>query len=640
MRMIGFLTLLPWAALAVTAQLGAQKLGLQEILAEPILTSNQPEIEAKVFASSRVPAVRIPSSRAEWEAVAEETRRRVLEEVVFRGEARAWRAAAAKVEWLGSVDGGPGYRIRKLRYEAIPGMWIPALLYEPEGLSGKVPVVLNVNGHDRSSGKAAEYKQARCINQAKRGVLALNLEWVGMGQLNTPGFGHYKINQIDLTGTSGIAVHYLALSRAIDLLLEHPNADPDRVAVTGLSGGGWQTIFISSLDTRVAAANPVAGYSSFVTRTQFPRPDLGDSEQTPSDLAAVADYTHLTALLAPRPTLLTKNAHDTCCFRAEYALGPLLRAARPAFALYGRQGNLRHHVNQDAGHNYGPDNREAFYRLLGDAFFAGDSDFADEELDFEGEIKTAEELAVPLPAGNLDLHQLALRLAAGIRRGARGTKEQLRAVTKAPRYAVRATEEGKERETAATGLRTARWLLRMDGDWTVPAVELSPEAATSTTVLVADGGKGSAAGPVRAHLDGGRRVVAVDVFNLGEASIQTKDWLWSLLLASLGERPLGVQAGQIAAAARWAKRRYGHAVLLHAVGPRTSLAALAAAALEPEAVAEVRLEEPFASLNEIIERDIDARQAPELFCFGLLEAFEMEDIRALIAPRPVRVGRL
>ena len=621
-------------ALAATPELLSQDLGLHEILAAPILTRNQPEIEAKVYASSRVPAVQVPSSRDRWEAISSETRRRVLDEVVFRGEARTWRDARTRVEWLGSVPGGPGYRIKKLRYEAIPGLWIPALLYEPESLDGKTPVVINVNGHDRNSGKAADYKQIRCINQAKRGLLALNLEWVGMGQLDTPGFSHYKINQIDLLGTSGIAIHYLAQSRAIDLMLDHPHADADRVAVTGLSGGGWQTIFISSLDERVAMANPVAGYTSFVTRAQFPSPDLGDSEQTPSDLAAVADYTHLTALLAPRPTLLTNNAHDTCCFRAEYALGPLLRAARPAFELYGQPDRLRHHVNIDPGHNYGQDNREAFYRMLRDSFFDGDAEFPIDEIDAASELKTAEELHVPLPEENLDFHKIALALAKEAPSRGRKGRQELQALAKAPRYSVQAKDAGA---SAEGGLEATRWRLRMDNDWTVPVVEIERGAPRTTVILVADGGRESVAGEARAHLRQGERVMALDPFYFGESRIATKDWLWSLLIAALGERPLGIQAGQVAAAARWARERHGHAVRVHAVGPRTSLSALIAAALEPDAIAGVRLDESFRSLGEVIERDLDARQAPELFCFGLLQSFELADIRALVAPRPVQV---
>src|SRR5207302_8351436 len=124
--------------------------------------------------------------------------------------------------------------------------------------------------------------------------------------------------------------------RGRDVLLAHPNADPDRVAVSGLSGGGWQTIFISSLDTRVTLSNPVAGYSNFRTRIRHFK-DLGDSEQTPTDLATVADYTHLTAMRAPRPTLLTYNAKDNCCFESGYALPPLLRAADPVFKRLGAE---------------------------------------------------------------------------------------------------------------------------------------------------------------------------------------------------------------------------------------------------------------------------------------------------------------
>ena len=143
----------------------------------------------------------------------------MLERIVYRGEAARWRDAETKVEWLDTIEGGPGYRIRKLRYEALPGLWIPALLYEPENLTGKVPAVLNVNGHT-PLGKQYPPKQIRCINQAKRGMLALNVEWVGMGQLAGPGFDHYHMNQLDLCGTSGLAPFYLNMKRGLDVLLE------------------------------------------------------------------------------------------------------------------------------------------------------------------------------------------------------------------------------------------------------------------------------------------------------------------------------------------------------------------------------------------------------------------------------------
>lgn len=628
-RIVAVVTLV----LAATPRLGAQKLGLYETLARPILAPNQPTVEVKTYTASRVPPLPAFQKLDEWQAYAREVRQRTFDEVIFRGQAREWRDAETRVEWLETIAGGPGYRIKKLRFEAIPGLWIPALLYEPENLSGKVPAVLNVNGHDRADGKAADYKQIRCINQAKRGMLALNVEWLGMGQLNTPGFSHGRMNQLDLLGTSGIALFYLSMKRSLDVLLAHENADPERVAVAGLSGGGWQTIFISSLDERVTLANPVAGYSSFVTRTQFPAMDLGDSEQTPSDLASVADYTHLTALRAPRPTLLTNNARDDCCFRAGYAQAPLMQAAKPIFELYGRPGHLRNHINYDAGHNYGQDNREALYRMFRDFFYAGSPDFAVGEIDVADEVKTKQELHVALPSDNLDFHQIALRLAEGLPRAANppAGREKLRQVTRTPRFEVRAkaTHEETVGETRATS-----WQLRM-GDWTVPAVELRRGAFDGTVILVSDGGRKSVAGEARQWLDRGSRVIALDPFYFGESAIETEDYLFAILIASLGERPLGIQAGQIAAAARWARERDGKPVEVHAVGPRLSLAALIAGALEPSAISGLRLEESFGSLHEILERDLTVKQAPELFCFGLLEAFDIRQIVALASPARV-----
>src|SRR5262249_14499435 len=153
--------------------------------------------------------------------------------------------------------------------------------------------------------------------------------------------------------------------------------------------------------------------SSFTVKIRDHFKDLGDSEQTPCDLATIADYTHLTALRAPRPTLLTYNAKDQCCFEAGYALPPLLKSAGPIFKRYGKQTPLRSHVNDDPGtHNYEKENREVFYRMLGDFFYPGDKAYSAKEIPCDKEVKSAEDLAVGVPKGNADFHTLATGLAA------------------------------------------------------------------------------------------------------------------------------------------------------------------------------------------------------------------------------------
>ncbi len=109
--------------------------------------------EVQWYCDERVPGMPDVKTVEQWEQTATRIRESVLEQIVYRGEAARWRDAATQVEWLDTIEGGPGYRIRKLRYEALPGLWIPALLYEPENITGKVPAVLNVNGHT-SAGQA------------------------------------------------------------------------------------------------------------------------------------------------------------------------------------------------------------------------------------------------------------------------------------------------------------------------------------------------------------------------------------------------------------------------------------------------------------------------------------------------------
>ena len=513
-------------------------------------------------------------------------------------------------------------------------------------MNEKSPVVMNVNGHD-GKGKAAPYKQIRCINQAKRGIIALNVEWLGMGQLSLPNFKHYRMNQLDLCGTSGVAPFYLSMKRGLDVLLSHKFADPKRVGVAGLSGGGWQTITISSLDTRVTATNPVAGYSSYITRAHN-HSDLGDSEQTPTDLAMVADYTHLTALLAPRAAMLTFNKKDDCCFASDHALPPLLEAAEPVFQLYGKPKNLTSHVNEDPGtHNFDLDNRQALYRLYADHFFPGDGDFPVEEIECADEIRTADDLNIEIPADNADFNKLALQLSSELPRnpklpstGKRAKRwrqknvKLLNDIVRAETYHVKAEQQGKEDEEA---IQATFWKLQLDDIWTLGAVELSTDKSEKTAIVVADEGYAGAASKIEQLLADGYRVLALDPFYVGQSKIPSRDFLFALLVSGVGNRPLGLQASQLAAVARWlcTDRKLGPVTLM-AKGDQLSLSALVAAALEEDAIERVELSGALGSLKEVVERNDSVDKKPMLFCFGLLEHFDIQQLVAMVAPRQVR----
>ncbi len=137
----------------------------ESLLAElerPLLSPATTQVELRVFLEARTPPLPAPATAREWQRAAGSLRRRFLAEIVYRGVPRAWIEGEPRVEW-GETRPGESYRIRKLRYQALPGLAVPALLYEPGG-EGPAPAVLNVNGHVGAPGKAREDEQLRCIN--------------------------------------------------------------------------------------------------------------------------------------------------------------------------------------------------------------------------------------------------------------------------------------------------------------------------------------------------------------------------------------------------------------------------------------------------------------------------------------------
>jgi dienelactone hydrolase len=626
----------------VRAQSDPEPMGV--ILGEEIVSPGVSLFQLKEYLLKHIAKPPSPSSASQWTKDAKQLRERLLA-VVFHGWPKDWVTAPPKFEDLGLLESGKGYRTRKLRYEIVPGFQSVAILYEPENLTDKVPAILNVNGHVGAPGKSVEYKQKRCINFARRGIMALNLEWLAFGELSGKENEHWFGAHLDLVGTHEQGLFMLAMRKGLDYLYEHPKVDRSRLGVTGLSGGGWQTITLSSLDERVTAVVPVAGFSSLIQRIEARWfGDLGDVEQAGTDLFAGQDYTHLEALVAPRPMLLIYNAEDDCCFRAPMVKPLTLDALKPIYRLYGREEALQWHENRDPGtHNYQLDNRLEAYRFFSKQF---NLPVTEKEIPSDAEIKSYEELVVGLPPNNLTILGLARKLGVSISRppvpeepNARKqwANEKRNSLKELVRYKpVQMERAWLIANTKNKGVETKSYLFSMNNGLSANAVWLraigNPETAP-VTIILHDQGKKAASVEVSDRVNRGEQVLAADLLFTGDAWAKLDSADYQQILHGVGERPIGMEASQLIEIARWIGRHAGLTqVRVESTGIRNQVAALIASALEPELFSEVLVRDGMASLAYLLEKPVAFNQAADLFCLDLYKEFDLDRLESVAIP--------
>jgi dienelactone hydrolase len=624
-----------------------ERIHVHEVLKEEIVSPAVSDFQIRQhIIRATAPLPKAPATAQEWTVSAERLRRHLLHEVVFHGWPTEWVEAPPNFEEAGVIETGHGYRIRKLRYDIVPGFQSSALLYEPQQMDKNVPAILNLAGHDGPQGYAYEFKQKRCISFAKHGILALNLEWFGFGELAKKGNDHWFAAHLDLIGANGLGIFYLEMRRGLDYLYQHPHVDRDRIGVTGLSGGGWQTIVLSSLDERVKATNPVAGFSSLRSRVEVKEyGDMGDVEQSGTDFLQASDYTHLVALLAPRPTLLTYNGEDDCCFRAMMVKPRVYDAIQPFFKLYGKADLFTWHENRDPGdHNYQLDNRLADYSFFTQQF--GLPSIDDEE-GVPAEVRSYQELSTTLPENNLTILDLARQMGRQIirtpiptaasekRTWATSQRDRLKNVV---RYQpVDLHEIWTVAMTKNRDLQSISYLFHLnnglsaDGIWLRSILQSSDHAPV--TLVLNDEGKNAAEDIVLPRFSRGEQVLALDLMFTGPAWKNEYPFLFAEMLDALGERALGMQAAQLIRVAHWAKEKSGAAkVRVEANGIRNQVAALVAAALEPDLFSEVVVHDGIRSLSYVLEKPVTFESAPELFCLDLYKDFDIDALEALASP--------
>lgn len=619
---------------------------VQAALDQPIESKDAVAVRLQEYLTRRIPKLSAPPTSGQWLSESQRLRRHLLQDIAFHGWPKEWVTANVRFTELGVMETGKGYRLHKLRYEIVPEYSSTAILYEPQKSPGRKPGILSLNGHE-PAGNAVGYKQALNINLAKKGIFVLSLEWPGFGELALPENQHDYGAHLDLIGANALGFFYLAMSRGLDYLASLPEVDTARLGVTGLSGGGWQTIVLSALDDRVAAAAEVAGFGSLESNILHPR-DTDEIEETPTDFTAGQDFTHLTAMRSPRPTLLIHNGEDDCCFRSAVVKPYIFDQIRPFFKLLGHEDALAWYENLDPGtHNYEIDNRQQAYKFFVKHF---QLQVPTGELPVEEEIRAPQDLAIGVPDDNLTIAGLARKMAQGIRRPAvpsdrSSLQSWMNAERKRLEFVVRfkpVTVENAWRVWNTKRGKVESLSYRFDfsnglsatGTWLKP---INFVGKSALTIVLNDQGRKAAAEMVSSILNRGEQVLVFEPLFNGTTAPELPDSTdWGMLVSTTGDRPLGLQVAQLMALAHWAKARADRApIRLQTTGIRTQVLALIAAAIEPSAFQDVASERGMRSLSYLLDTPVPLRSAPELFCLDLYKYFDIDRLIAMTAPMPV-----
>jgi dienelactone hydrolase len=252
------------------------------------------------------------------------------------------------------------YSIEKVYIETLPGYYLCGNLYRPRARAAKSPGVLVAHGHwdyGRLENQVLNSGQKRAANLALQGYVAFSYDMVGYNDtLQTPhDFGGPR-EQLWSFGPMGLQLWNSM--RALDFLQSLPDVDPERIAMTGESGGGTQTFLLTAVDDRVKYSVPVNMISGTMQG--------GSQCENGPGLRLDTFNVEIGAMMAPRPMLMVSATGDWTknTPREEYP------AVRSIYELYDRAANVET-VQMDAPHNYNQASREAMYtffdhRILGE----------------------------------------------------------------------------------------------------------------------------------------------------------------------------------------------------------------------------------------------------------------------------------
>ena len=239
-----------------------------------------------------------------------------------------------------------GYVVENIAIESFPGFWITGNLYTPVKPKEKLPAVLCPHGHAKDKRFTADV-QIRSAALARMGAIVFAYDMIGYGE------------SLQVTHRMPIALLLQTYNsrRVLEYLLSRPDVDPERIGMTGGSGGGTQTFMLTALDKRITVSAPVVQVSAHffggcICESGMP---VHKSHHHQTNNVEIA------ALCAPRPLLLVSNGGDWTrnTPRIEFPY------VQEVYKLYNAENRVENVHLPLEKHDYGPSKRAAAYNFLG-----------------------------------------------------------------------------------------------------------------------------------------------------------------------------------------------------------------------------------------------------------------------------------
>ncbi|HOW64686.1 MAG TPA: acetylxylan esterase [Candidatus Paceibacterota bacterium] len=285
-------------------------------------------------------------SASAWRRLVSKRRRQFLEMMGLDQLASLNPRPPLNVRVTGGVDRS-SYRIENLYFESLPGLYVTANLYVPRQIDGRVPGVLYVCGHAE---RQKTHYQAHPRRFAELGFVCLIVDTIQLGE--APGYHHgcYREGWWHWysRGYSPAGVELWNGIRALDLLAARPEVNPERLGVTGISGGGAVSWYVGAGDERVRVTAPVCGTATLSSHIHDRTID-GHCDCMWWINTYRWDLADVGALIAPRPLLIASADRDGI-----FTIESIRKVHGQLAGLYRRLGASEHLrlVETPGGHSY------------------------------------------------------------------------------------------------------------------------------------------------------------------------------------------------------------------------------------------------------------------------------------------------